>query len=303
VAGLFDRFSAGLPFGKRKARSVKPKAARKGVVKGRSVKKAAAKKSVANKSSAKGATRKSSVVVERPGRWSAWVNRFLILLGAGVVIAAAAKAYVTVESIPVQRISVTGELEHTQAEAVQGLVQPSLAGGFLKADLHRMRAELEGLPWIFEATVRRKWPNALEIHVVEQLPIARWGEDGFLNHEGGVFHSDKDGNWESLPLLSGPEGSAQKLMARYQRLMEILAPVNLTVSRLVMDERGQVEASLAGGVQLMLGSADFLGRMHRFVAIYRSELAPRLEEIDSVDLRYETGLAVAYSEISTVAGL
>ena len=40
-----------------------------------------------------------------------------------------------VQSLPVQRISVTGELEHTQAQVVQDIVQLSLAGGFLKADL------------------------------------------------------------------------------------------------------------------------------------------------------------------------
>jgi hypothetical protein len=39
------------------------------------------------------------------------------------------------------------------------------------------------------------------------------------------------------------------------------------------------------------------------VAIYRSELAERQDDIERVDLRYETGLAVAFSETSHVAGL
>jgi cell division protein FtsQ len=60
---------------------------------------------------------------------------------------------------------------------------------------------------------------------------------------------------------------------------------------------------LVGGMRLIVGNKDFLGRMHRFVAIYRSELAERQDEIERVDLRYETGLAVAFSETSQVAGL
>jgi len=257
---------------------------------------------------AQGATRNTVATDAVPGRSSAWLNRLLILLGAAVVLAAATKAFITVQSLPVQRISVTGTLEHTQAQAVQDMVQPCLAGGFLKADLQEMRRQLEGLPWIYEATVRRKWPNALEIHVVEELPIARWGRNGFLNHEGEVFHSEKSGDWESLPLLVGPEGSAQSLMARYQRLVELLAPLNLAVEQLAVDERGQMEAVLAGGVQLNLGGEDFLGRMHRFVGIYRSELAARRTEIERVDLRYESGIAVAFrappqAEPSQVAGL
>lgn len=257
---------------------------------------------------AQGATRNPVAVEKRPRRSSVWLNRVLILVGAAVVVAAAAKAFITVQSLPVQRISVTGELEHTQAQAVQDMVQPGLAGGFLNADLQQIRQQLESLPWIYEATVRRKWPNALEIHVVEELPIARWGQDGFLNHEGGIFQPDNSGAWESLPLLSGPDGSAQSLMEKYQRLVEILTPLNLVVRQLAVDERGQVEVVLEGGMQLSLGSEEFLGRMQRFVGIYRSDLAARRADVVRVDLRYENGVAVAFNqaapaEPSQIAGL
>lgn len=251
---------------------------------------------------AKGATRKSDQV--SPERKpSAWLHRVLILIGAGVVLAAATQGYITLNSVSVQRITVTGELEYTQTEAVQEMVQSALAGGFLNADLQRIREQLEGLPWIFEATVRRKWPAALEINVVEQLPIARWGDDGFLNHEGAVFRSGKRGDWQSLPMLRGPEGTARDLMANYQRLLQILSPLGLTVEQLVVDERGQIEAVLAGDITLAVGGTDFLERMHRFVAIYRSELAQRAPDIERVDLRYESGVAVAYREPAHVAGL
>ena len=251
----------------------------------------------------KGATRNSSTSNRTTERPSIWFNRVLILFAAVVVIAAATNAFLTVKSLPVQRISVTGELEHTQAQAVQDMVQPGLAGGFLSADLQQIRRQLEGLPWIYEASVRRRWPAALEIHVVEETPIARWGQDGFLNHEGGVFRSRKSGEWDSLPLLTGPEGTAQSLMTKYQRLVEILAPLNLSLEQLTVDKRGQVEAVLHGGIQMNLGGEDFLDRMHRFVAIFTRELAERRNEITRVDLRYESGVAVAFRESPPVAGL
>jgi cell division protein FtsQ len=256
-----------------------------------------ARKPVKRRRPAQGATRNPVAVEKAPARSNAaWFNRLLILIGAGVVLAAATKAFITVQSLPVQRISVTGELEHTQAQAVQDMVQPGLAGGFLNADLQQIRQQLEGLPWIYEATVRRKWPNALEIHVVEELPIARWGKDGFLNHEGEIFRSGKNGEWDSLPLLLGPDGSAQSLMEKYQRLVEILTPLNLAVKQLAVDERGEMEAVLADGMQLNLGNENFLGRMNRFVGLYRTELAARSHDVERVDLRYESGVAVAFRE-------
>ena len=251
---------------------------------------------------AKGATRKVAQV-QSSAAPSVWFNRVLILFGAVVVLVAAAQAYITVQNIPVQRISITGELEHTRTEAVQDMVQSALVGGFLRADLQRIRQQLEGLPWIYEARVRRKWPSALEIHVLEQLPIARWGDDGFLNHEGEVFHSGDGGRWQSLPLLQGPPGSARTLTARYQRLLEVLRPLDLKVEQLAVDERGQMEAVLAGDMTVVIGGDDFLERMQRFVAIYRSELAARSAEVERVDLRYATGIAVAFREPGHVAGL
>jgi len=255
-------------------------------------------------SQVKGATRRQPAPASNRQRsMSTWFNRLLILTGAVVVIAAAVEAYLTLESIPVQRITVTGELEHTRYEAVQEMVEPALAGGFLNADLQRIRDQLEALPWIYQASVRRRWPNALEIHVEEQLPIARWGDAGFLNHEGQVFHSDSAERWQSLPLLRGPEGSASTLVATYQRLLDLLRPVGLTISQLAMDERGQVEATLDRDVQLMLGGEEFLERVQRFVALYQAELAARFADVERVDLRYASGAAVAFRPEEQVAGV
>lgn len=274
---------------------------RKGAAGKRSVKGQPAKGRVAKGRPAQGATRKVASA-PAPRRSMAWLNWLMILAGAGIVLAAATKAYLTLQAVPVQQITVTGELAHTQMEMVQEMVQPALAGGFLRADLQRIREQLQSLPWIYEATVRRKWPAELEIHVVEQLPIARWGEDGFLNHEGAIFHSARSGEWAALPLLQGPEGSAGSLMATYRRMVAMLSPLGINLEQLVVDERGQVEAMLVGGTRLILGGDDFLERMHRFVEIYRRELAARAADVARVDLRYQSGVAVAFREPPQVAG-
>ena len=251
--------------------------------------------------SAQGATRRRRVKAEpRP---ALWLNRLLIVAGIALVGAAGARAWTELRQLPVAKISVLGQLEHTRAEAVQELVHPALGGGFLGADLGQIRGLLEALPWVYRAGVRRRWPDTLEIEVVEQLPIARWGEDGFLNHEGQVFHSPGGGRRLLLPLLRGPAGSERELVATYQRLHELLSPLALGVTQLTMDELGQLEATLAVGARLMVGSNDFIERVQRFAAVYSSELVDRAGEIESVDLRYSGGVAVAFREPPQVAGL
>ena len=243
---------------------------------------------------AKGATRKATAPTKRPPRSFNWLNRILILVGTGVVAMAGLQAYITLQSIPVERISVTGELEHTQTAAVQDMVYPALTGGFLGADLANVQKQLEALPWIHEATVRRVWPNALEIHVVEQLPIARWGDSGFLNHEGEVFRPSQRSAWQTLPTLMGPENTAPTLMRTYQRLVDLLAPLGLGLSELSVDDRGEIAAVLAGGQRMAIGGKDFLERMKRFKVVFRSELAAQMAQVESIDLRYERGVAVSF---------
>jgi len=113
----------------------------------------------------KGATRKRAVVVEKKSRSFAWINRVLILLGVIAVTAVAGKGYIALNAIPVEHIIVSGKLEHTKTDALEEMVRPALKGGFLNADLERVRAQLQSLPWVYEVSVRRRWPNALELHV------------------------------------------------------------------------------------------------------------------------------------------
>jgi len=253
----------------------------------------------------KGATRKRPAAVAKKPKSFAWLNRVLILVAVVAVIAVAGKGYIALNAIPVEHIIVSGKLKHTQTAALEEMVRPALVGGFLNADLERIQAQLQSLPWVHEASVRRRWPNALELHVVEQLPIARWGAHAFLNHEGSVFQSVGEGeDWSGLPVLQGPEGTAGILVGIYQQAIEILAPHELIVAQLTIDERGQVEARLKGDTVLVMGGKNYVeDRLRRFVAIYRADLVIQKDNIASVDLRYQNGLAVNYRNIPQVAGI
>lgn len=252
--------------------------------------------------SANGATRESLVQESRPQSF-AWVNRLFVLLGLGVVLTATVKAVLALNAIPVERIVVTGKLEYTQKLALQEMVQPVLVGGFIGADLGRIQMQLEQLPWVYRAIVKRQWPNALEINVVEQLPIARWGESSFLNHEGEAFHPSIESNWDSLPVLKGIDGQEQELIKAYQFISESLRPLALTVTELSSNNRGQLSAVVSGGTELLLGSKNLSERLDRFAVLYLAEGETINTEIERVDLRYQSGLAVVFSEPPVVAGL
>src|SRR5690606_1999290 len=109
---------------------------------------------------------------------------------------------------------------------------------FFSVDLEAMRLELEAMPWIARAEVRRVWPDQVTIRLVEQLPIARWGEEALLNNQGRAFAPTEVGNYQHLPQLFGPQRAQEKVMRQYQMLNQMLRPLGFSIARLELRERG-----------------------------------------------------------------
>ena len=242
---------------------------------------------------AAGATRKA----RKPPALAGAARTGRALLGVLVVVVGVAAVLLAgreLSRLPIERIVVTGELQRVSRAQLEAMVNESLKGGFLWADLQYVREPLERLPWVFRVVVKRRWPNSLEIQVIEQLPIAHWGEDGFVNHEGEVFRPQVIEALEELPLLAGPEGSQLLLMQYYKYMREQLAAVDLQLNELSMNERGGLRARLSNGSKLVLGRGEMAEKIQRFVGVYRADLASREDKVRSVDLRYQTGLAVAW---------
>lgn len=197
-------------------------------------------------------------------------------------------------SLPVERVVVSGELKHVDRDQLRAMISQSLAGGFLSQDLHTLRAPLEAMPWVYRVVVRRQWPDSIEVGVVEQRAIARWGETALLNHAGEVFTPDSLTGLPTLPRLEGPEGFHSLVMQRFLDVQQSLREFGLRVSSLSMDPRGAMTATLSQGGELVFGRNDLAEKLTRFRVLYSSRLASRRDELARVDLRYRHGAAVAW---------
>lgn len=224
-----------------------------------------------------------------------WLNRSLLLLALGMVIWGGQRGFQALLERPVQRVAVSGALAHVQREEIRGVVAANVSAGFVATRLRALRAELEALPWVYSASVRRRWPDTLEIAVVEQRPIARWGERGFLNHEAELFHTERAQQVQGLPLLDGPEYAQQRLMHQYLRLRALMASAGLQVLALQEDAQGQLRLELEHGLVLQLGDRDQQQRALRFLKLYTAELQPSGLPVLAVDMRYPSGAAVRFA--------
>jgi cell division protein FtsQ len=202
-----------------------------------------------------------------------------------------------VGSVPVSRVAVTGSLLHTDRNLLVERVRPLLAGaGFMTVDLQRIRNAVLELPWVADVSIERHWPDQLIIAVTEQEAIARWGKDGLLNRTGEVFRPQPLGDVTQLPLLFGPDALSGEVISRYAELHDLLNEQKLALASFGTDERGSWSATLQNGVALRLGTGDVLKKMRSFSRVYRTELAPQLERIAYIDLRYGNGVAVGWKQ-------
>jgi len=237
------------------------------------------------------------------GRLRSLLHPLVALMALATLAAVAMTSLDALRAMPVERIVVMGKLEHLRQAAVREALGAQLDRGLLFLDLSELRDRLEAIPWVYSAELRRRFPDMLEVRVQEQVPIARWGKAAFLNHEARVITVADAARWAELPLIRGPEGSAQRLMTHYRRLRLDLAGLGLSPVGLEEDAFGQLRVALDNGLLLQLGDHDFRQRLERFARLWRDELAQAAAPVTRVDLRYEMGAAVAFDETAQLAGL
>ena len=69
--------------------------------------------------------------------------------------------------------------------------RPSAKHGFFAVRLQDAQDAVEKLPWVERAEVRKRWPDVMDIEVVEHKPFARWGADRLLSVHGKLFPNPK----------------------------------------------------------------------------------------------------------------
>jgi cell division protein FtsQ len=225
----------------------------------------------------------------------------LRLAAVGVVVAALGVAVVYGKEFidqaaerPIRTIGVEGNFAYISQQEISEIVTPMIVGGFLQSPLSGIKEKLESNPWIASAVVSRRWPDQLFISIVEEQPIARWAERGFLNHLGEIVEVPAHPGLQGLPLLSGNAGQEKSVMQHYQQLAQTLRPFGLKVSEFYSDELFSWNVVLANGLRINIGRDQTMEKIQRFLIVYNRELHKRLDEIAVVDLRYGNGMAVQW---------
>ena len=84
------------------------------------------------------------------------------------------------------------------------------------------------------------------------------------------------------------------MLERFRMIARLLRPLGLGVSRLEFDDRRRWHLQLSNGVDVRFGTGDVNARVRRFINLYSGRLHERAAFIESIDVRYADGVAVAW---------
>ena len=223
---------------------------------------------------------------------TASIGRRVLVALAGVVATAAMAGsawygYRAVMSQPVKRVIFAGELDrlrHTDLDALSRAIQ---AAPPASVTLASVREAAKRVPWVREATVRRRFPDAVEITFEAHEAVARWNDHQLLNRHGEAFTA---ADASDLPRLRGPDGAGATMLSEYAALARTFAPLG-ALRELRLSARGAWQAVLASGMVLELGRSDMNARAKRFVAAW-PQAGTHVAQTRYADLRYPNGFAL-----------
>lgn len=238
--------------------------------------------------------------VQQESEWI-WKPLFAFTLAGCVLMLwyAGVREYVGWIDRQIGFIGVEGATRHIDKNAVEQGLWTQMDAPLLDVDLQHLHETLVQQPWINEASVKRSWPAAIEVQVIEEVPVARWGDRGLLNHEGDIFWPELKAEYMALPKLNGPSHETVRIMQQYHDLSQLFSRSELRIIGLVLEARGAWNIELENGMHIIAGREDLMPRLRRFLDVYKTQLADRAGEVDEVDIRYTNGVAVRWKAQET----
>lgn len=228
--------------------------------------------------------------------------RFLSLVGVGVALTAAFIWFDPKQKIeafasrPITQVNIESEFRYLGYQEAEEVLSQYVTGSFINLDIAGLKATLENEGWVDKVSISRKWPDKLVVQINEQRPIARWGADGFLNMRGDIVRIEGVDRLNGLPLLSGEDHHARKIMQQYLRAGKLFGQNDMELAAIELDETMAWTLTLAGDVTIKLGRDQLFEKLQALVSVRQGALVDSFTKVQSIDMRYANGFAVAWKD-------
>ena len=220
----------------------------------------------------------------------------LALALVALPVVAVMNGWIGAERWPLRTLRVGGDLKRVDEQKLREAVLPYARSGFFAIRLEDAQAAVAKLPWVEHAEVRKRWPDVVEVRIVEHRPFAQWGKDRLLSEDGNLFPVAGVEIPKGLPRfdVDAPETRIADVVALYNEARELFAAEG-TVRAVSLDRRGSWSLVLSSGTEVVIGSQEARLRLGRFARLMPGLLAQKPLPLARADLRYTNGFALTWA--------
>jgi cell division protein FtsQ len=229
----------------------------------------------------------------------AMAGLFLATAVAGMLIGGHTMTVVSAvtawSGLAIQKIEITGQSATSEVDIIHAIgigPFPSL----VTFDVDAGRAGIATLPWVKQATIKKLYPDTLQIAVIERQPFAIWQHDdklALIDRDGAVITDDIGEDYAKLPFVVG-DGAAPRA-GEYAELIAGVPSLQPRIHAGVLVAGRRWNVVLDNGVQLLLPEQD-PGAALVAVAALDAENGLLSRDVAAVDLRLADKLVVRLTD-------
>ncbi|MEM7304634.1 MAG: cell division protein FtsQ/DivIB [Pseudomonadota bacterium] len=200
-----------------------------------------------------------------------------------------------IDDIPIKTVEVSSKLERVDKEAIRSVTERFSHEGFFTVHLGEFEQELNEIPWVYKANIKRHWPYKLIVVIEEQQPVFRWGDKQLLNRYAIAFNEKNTEKYSHLPKLFGIAGREEYLARLYAKYNQRFKQMEMEIVVIVEDARYDKVITLSNGIKINLGKDRVDQQLERCLQSFPKFNAEDRAKIASIDLRHSNGFAVQWN--------
>ena len=196
---------------------------------------------------------------------------------------------------PIKKISLDSKTTYSDKIQIYEKSKEYLSEkSFFNLKIIDLKKEIENIDWVRLADVRRVYPDEIEIHIIEHVPVAIWNDEMYLNSFGNIFFANSIDI--QLPKIYSINERSKNVFKYFNTFSENLLKNNIDYNIIKIEEnsRRSLTIKLSSNIIIYLGSDDINNKIDTFFKVYNSLNSSDLTKIRYIDMRYSNGFAVGW---------
>lgn len=188
-------------------------------------------------------------------------------------------------------------LSASQYQALQQTMSQQTVSSFFTNDLQSLRDVAMRLAWIDQVSVTRDWQRGIIITALPKQAIANFGTERLVDAKGAVFVPVDNAELGQIQFatLQGGITQAPAIMQQMQQINDWYAPLNLGVEDIILTPRMTWLIRFDNGLRVIVDNENTAQKLLSLSQLLSNQLNNRLDEMQSIDLRYKNGFTIAWN--------